>query len=137
MEDLNHALDLDEVVAVEAVDHLGDVIPHFRVQLARAVSEQERKIQFAALFLTDLLRMHQETGGDYPVGLDFIHKRRFHGLAGGSSPTDLAGAASGFASAAGFGLPPCGMTPRNRFLWRAATSSLVVVWGFNSTASFQ
>ena len=61
--------DLDEIVAVEGLDHFGDVVPHLGVELAGAVAEEQRKIKLAALLLPDLLGLDQETGRDQSVRL--------------------------------------------------------------------
>src|SRR5215469_16794046 len=97
--------------------------------------------------------MNQETGGDYLVRFDLTHIGRFHYLPGAASAggaslavpgVTLVGAA-GLGGASGLALVPLagplplpmGTTQSNFFLWCAATSSLVVVCGFNSTASSQ
>ena len=61
VEDLDQALDLDEVVALERVHHFGDVVPHLGVQLAGAVAQLQREIQLAGLLLPNLLGVDQET----------------------------------------------------------------------------
>ena len=107
--DLDQALHLDEIVAVEGVHHLGHVVPHLGVHLAGAVAEAEREVKLAALLLADLLGPHQEAGGDHPVGLEFVDKGRFHenrpvryGLEASGCAAGAAGAA-GVADAAGCG----------------------------------
>lgn len=47
LEDLQQPFDLDEIVAIKRLDHLGDVIPHLGVHVAGPVAEQQRKIRIA------------------------------------------------------------------------------------------
>ena len=76
---------LDEIVAVEGIEHVGDVVPHLGVEFAGAVAEHQRKVELAALLLPDLLGVDQETGRDHLVRLELVHVGRFHCLAGAAA----------------------------------------------------
>ncbi len=84
LEDLQQSLDLDEIVALEGVDHVGDVIPHLGVHFAGAVAKQERKVRLSRFFLPHIFDMDQESGRDHLIRLQIADIGRFHELLRGA-----------------------------------------------------
>src|SRR5262249_23585304 len=142
VKDLDHSFDLDEIVAVKGIEDIGYVIPHLGVEFTRTIAKHEREIKLAALLLPNLFGLNKETCRDDLVRFKFGHIRRFHFL---SDVLSAAGAGAGAAAgSAGFSsllvlvslAYPFGMTHRMCLRRRAATSSLVMVWGLSAATSF-
>ena len=76
--ELQKALHLDEIVAVERVHHLGHVVPHFGVDFAGAVGQQKREIRLAGALLPDLFGVNQKCSGGRFVGFQVAYVWRLH-----------------------------------------------------------
>ena len=61
---IEQAFDFEEVVLLEGVDCVLDVIPHFGVELAGAITENERQIRLSGLLRLNLLGYDHESRSD-------------------------------------------------------------------------
>ena len=84
-----------------------DVVPHLRVDLARAVGEQHRKIRLPRALLPDLLRMHEEDRGRDFIGLQIGGEGRFHLL----EPSAFCTGVVGTGDSSGGAAAPVSFTP--------------------------
>ena len=76
--DLEQAFDLDEIVTIEGIHDFGDVVPHFGVELAGAIRQQEGEIGLAGALLPDLLRLNEKESGRDFVRFQVPCEGRFH-----------------------------------------------------------
>ena len=78
LEELHHALDADEVVALKGVDDFADVIPHLGVKVASAVGQGQRQIGLTRFLLPDFLLLHEKYAQDGLIRRELAHVRSFH-----------------------------------------------------------
>ena len=61
---INQALDLEEVILLEGLQHVLHVVPHLGFELPAAIAKCQRQIRFASLLGLDLFGYHDESRGD-------------------------------------------------------------------------
>ncbi len=103
--ELHQPFDLDEVVALEGLDHLGHVVPHLAVDLAGAVRENQRQVRLTRALLPHFFRVNQKYGGRNFVRLQFPDERGLHCGVTGAGAAGTGVTVGGAAGLVSFALP--------------------------------
>jgi hypothetical protein len=61
---IQQAFDLEEVILFEGINRVLDVIPHFGLELAGAITEDQRQIGFSSFLRLNLFRNDYKTRSD-------------------------------------------------------------------------
>ncbi len=61
---VDQALDLEEIVLLEGIEHFFHVIPHLGFELSAAITKSKSKVRLTGFFRFDLLADHDKVGGN-------------------------------------------------------------------------
>src|SRR5215469_6316914 len=64
---VDQTFNFKKIVLLKSVEHFVDVIPHLGFQLTASVAQRQRQVRLTGLLRLDLLRHHNESGGDHLI----------------------------------------------------------------------